>query len=179
MAAVIVLIFLAEPITLLMIVNANPFPQTKVQILSPKPWEEETYQTSTIPVEIQIDTPTQSPKIMNIYVILDLNFSSNNNHQQQLSISSPQSTVYFGSGTLEHLSNGAHTLDAFAVDAQGKTSISGTKNFLINATSIYPTDNSQQPFARSSITIALVIVLTVVAIGIVTSVILFKKKYKK
>ncbi len=171
------IIFLMEPIAQVTIVNADPYPLPHIQIWSPKHWEEKTYQTSTIPIEVQIDTPMQYSKITKIYCILDLNLSSKYNPQKQLSISNPQSTEYLATGTLRNLSNGPHTLDAYAVDTQGKTIIiSGTRNFLVNATSVSPTANSEQPLALSHIAIALVIATIAIITGASLAVLAYKRR---
>ncbi len=144
----------------------------------PEAWQQKIYQISDIPIEIQIDTPRDYSRIVKIYYILDLNFSSNNNHKQELSSSNPQSSTYsgvatieyLGTGTLRNLSNGTHTIDAYAVDAQGKITNSGTRNFLVNATSISISDRNGQLFTKTNIAIALVAII-VVTIGI-TSVVL-------
>ncbi len=176
LTAIIVLVFLVESIAIVTIANADPYPQTNIYIWSPIKWEEKTYQISTVPIEVQVDTIMQHPKITKIYCILDLNYSSNYNPQKQLSISNSNPTEYLGTGTLEHLSNGAHTLDAYALDAQGKTIKSGTTNFLVNATSTSPTANSDYPFIASNPAIILLIAMIAITIGIVTSVVLFKRK---
>ena len=72
------------------VVEANPFMfGPYIGIVSPELFNEKTYQTSNIPIEVQIETPTNYPKIVKIYYILDLNYSPNNNPQYSLSISNP------------------------------------------------------------------------------------------
>ena len=167
------------------VVSANPFMfGPYMGVIYPETWQQKTYQTSDVPIEIQIDTPRDYSRIVKIYYILDLNFSSNNNHKQELSLSNPQSSTYsgvasieyFGTGTLRKLSNGTHTIDAYAVDAQGKTTNSGTRNFLVNATSISSSDNNGQLFTETNIAIALVAIIAV-TIGI-TSVVLVLRHRK-
>ena len=164
------------------VVSANPFMfGPHMGVIYPETWQQKTYQTSDVSIEIQIDNPEDYSRIVKIYYILDLNFSSKNNPQHALSLSNPQSSTYsgvasisyFGTGTLRNLSNGTHTIDAYAVDAQGKTIGSGTRNFLVNAT-LSSSDNSGQLFTDSNITVALAIVIIAVAIGI--SVVLFKRR---
>lgn len=167
---------------------ANPFMfGPHMGVIYPEAMQQKTYQTSTIPIEIQIEAPKDYSRIIKIYYILDLNFSLKDNPQHALSMSNPQSSTYsgvasisyFGTGTLRNLSNGTHTIDAYAVDAQGKTISSGTRNFLLNATSISSSDNSGQLFADSNITVAIAIVVIAVTAGLVTSVVLFKRRIKK
>ena len=184
--SILVIIFLIQPIAQVTVVAANPFLfGPHMEIWSPEQFNAKTYQTSTIPIGVQIDTPPEYPKIVKIYYILDLNYSSNYNPQKSLSISNPQSstysgvpsTSYLGTGTLRNLNNGTHTIDAYAVDAQGKTIKSGTRNFLVNATSSYPTFNSEQPFAANNITIALLIA-TIAIIGASLAVLSYKRRKK-
>ena len=157
-------------------VLANPFMfGPHMGVIYPEGWQQKTYQTSDVPIEIQIDTPRDYSRIVKIYYILDLNFSSNNNHKQELSLSNPQSSTYsgvasieyFGTGTLRNLSNGTHTIDAYAVDTEGKTIGSGTRNFLVNATSISSSDNDRQPLVPTIIIIALVAVVVCLVVAIV------------
>ena len=166
LTSLLAIIFFIQPIAQVPVVKANPFlfgPEW--QIWFPEQFNTKTYQTSTVPIEIQIYTPPEYPKIIKIYYILDLNYSSNNNPQKALSISKPQSSTYYGkssisylaTGTSDNLSNGTYTLDAYAVNAQGETLKSYTRNFVVNITSIYPTAKSEQTLALSNLTIALVI----------------------
>ncbi len=181
---ILLMVFLIQPIAHVGFVEANLFifgPEW--QIYLPEQWNSKTYQTSTVPIEVQIYTPSDYPKITKVYYILDLNFSSNNNPQKSLLISSPQSITYYGeqstsylaTGTLKNLSNGTHTIDVWAINAQGETSKSGTRNFLVNTTSTYPTGNSEH-----SNNLEIVIVIAIIAaIGIATSVVLSIRKMKK
>jgi hypothetical protein len=180
--AIILIVFLVQPLAQMGAVKANPFmfgPEWRISL--PEQSNSKTYQTSTVPIEVLIYTPSDYPKIAKIYYILDLNYSSSNNPQKTLTISKPQSTMYyerqailyFGTGTLKNLSNGTHRIDAYAVDAQGKTTRSGTRNFLVNATSIA---RSEQPLVTSNLTIALVIATIAIVIGASIAVFVYKKK---
>ena len=186
LTAILVIVFLIQPLAQMGKVLANPFvfgPQ--MGVIYPETWQQKTYQTSNVPIEIQIDTPRDYSRIIKIYYILDLNFSSNNNPQHALSMSNPQSSTYsgvasieyFGTGTLRNLSNGTHTIDAYAVDAQGKTTNSGTRNFLVNATSISSSDNSGQPFAASNLPITIMIAIITI-IGASFAVLAYKRRKK-
>ncbi len=148
LTSILAIIFLIHPIAQLGAVKANPFmfgPEWKISL--PEQSNSKTYQTSTVPIEVQIYTPTDYSKIIRIYYILDLNYSSNNNPQKTLTISNPQSITYYGkpsilysaTGNSNNLSNGNHTIDAYAVNAKGETLKSYTRNFQVNAISIYPT----------------------------------------
>ena len=79
--------------------------------------------------------------------------------------------MYWATGTLKNLSNGTHTLDVYVVAVEGGTK-SGTRSFLVNTTSTYPTANSEEP---SNFEIALVIVITAI-IGTVVAVILLNRR---
>lgn len=183
--AIVVHLFLVEPIAQVSVAEANPFLfGPHIGIWSPEQFNAKTYQTSTIPIEIQIDTPPEYPKIIKIYYILDLNYSRDYNPQKALSISNPHSssysgvpsTSYLGTGILEKLNNGTHTIDAYAINAQGKTLKSGTRIFLVNTTSIYPAANGEQPLVTSNLTIALVILTIAIVIGASLAVFAYKKR---
>jgi hypothetical protein len=146
--SILMIIFLVQPIAQVIVVEANPFmfgPEWKISL--PEQSNSKTYQTSTVPIEVQIYTPTDYSKIIRIYYILDLNYSSNNNPQKTLTVSNPQSITYYAkpsilysaTGNSDNLSNGNHTIDAYAANAKGETLKSYTRNFQVNAISNYPT----------------------------------------
>jgi hypothetical protein len=118
-----------------------------------------------------------------VYYIIDLNYSANNNLQKPLIVSEAQSSSIFGkpaylysaTGTTDTLSNGTHTLDVYAVNAQGETAKSGTRTFLVNATSM---SNSGQPSLLNKVTIVIVIAITAI-VGTITLFLLMKKKNGK
>lgn len=184
LAAIVVLLFLVGPTAQVSVVKANPIllsPEWKIWL--PEQFNAKTYQTSTVPIEIQIYTRTDYSKITMIYYILDLNYSSNNNLHKPLIISEAQSSSIFGkpaysysaTGTTDTLSNGTHTLDVYAVNAQGETAKSGTRTFLVNATSMA---NSGQPSLLNNITIVIVIAIATI-VGTIALVLLIKKKNEK
>jgi hypothetical protein len=182
--AILVIVFLMQLIAQMGVVKANPFMfGPHMGVIYQETWQQKTYQTSDVPIEIQIDTPRDYSRIVKIYYILDLNFSLKDNPQHALSMSNPQSSTYsgvesieyFGTGTLRNLSNGTHTIDAYAVDAQGKTIGSGTRNFLVNATS---SSNNEQRFAVSNLTIALAISTIAILIGASLAVLAYKRRKK-
>ena len=175
----LVIIFLMEPIAQVTIVNANPYSfWPDIRIWYPEQFKVKTYQSSTIPIEIQINTPPQYPKIIKISYVLDLNYSLEYNPQKALRISNSQSSSYLATGTLDNLCNGTHTLDVYALNAQGETLKSGTRVFLVNTTSIYPTAKSEQPLAPSNLTIALVIATIAIIIGASLAVLAYKRRKK-
>ena len=182
LTAVLVIVTLAQ----ILAVEANPFMfGPHIGITSPQQFKKNNYQTiyqtTTIPIQISINTPLDYPKIVKVYYIIDLNYSRDNNPQKALTISSPQtstysgtgSTLYWATGTLKNLSNGTHTLDVYTLNAEGKTSSSGTRTFMVNATS---SSNREQLFASSNITIALLIATT--AIGASLAVLAYKRRKK-
>lgn len=185
LTAVLVIVTLAQMWT----VEANPYPfmwGPHVGIISPQQFNKNNYQTiyqtSSIPIQIQINTPIDYPKIVKVYYILDYNHSLNENPQKVLTISNPQSstysgvgsTLYWATGTLKNLSNGTHTIDVWALNAEGETPKSGTITFLVNATSIA---KSEQPLI-SNLTIALVISTFAIVIGASLAVLAYKRRKK-
>jgi hypothetical protein len=187
----LVLSALLSSIQPIQVVQANPFMfGPHIGIVSPQQFVEwnhkyqTIYQTTSIPIQIQINTPLDYPKIIKVYYVLDYNHSLNNNPQKTLTISNPQtstysgvgSTLYWATGTLKNLSNGTHTVDVWALDAEGHTAKSGTNNFLVNETS---TAKSEQPFLLKEITIVLVTALIAVTIGTVTVILLKRRKVSR
>ena len=79
------------------------------------------------------------------------------------------STLYWATGTLENLPNGTHTIDVYALTAEGETHKSGTRTFMVNAIS---SSNSEQSFAASLIFVASV-GIALAAIGLF---VYFKKR---
>ena len=162
--AILLTVFLMAPLAQMGVVLANPFMfGPHIGIASPQQFKENNYQTiyqtTSIPIQIQINTPLDYPEIVKVYYILDLDYSLDNNPQKALTISSPQtstysevvSTLYWATGTLENLPNGTHTLDVYALTAEGETPKSGTRTFMVNAIS---SSNSEQSFAASLIFVA-------------------------
>jgi hypothetical protein len=183
LTAVLVIVTLAQ----ILAVEANPFMfGPHLGITSPQQFKKNNYQTiyqtTTIPIQIQINTPLDYPKIVKVYYILDLNYSLDNNPQKALTISSPQtstysgagSTLYLATGTLENLSNGTHWIDVWALNAEGETPKSGTITFQVNATSIA---KSEQPLI-SNLTIALVISTNAIVIGASLAVLAYERRNK-
>ena len=175
-------------LTQILAVEANPFMfGPHIGITSPQQFKKNNYQTiyqtTTIPIQIQINTPLDYPKIVKVYYILDFNHSLDNNPQKALTISSPQtstysgagSTLYWATGTLKNLSNGTHWIDVYALTAEGETPKSGTITFQVNATSIA---KSEQPFISSNLTIALVISTIAIVIGASLAVLAYKRRKK-
>ena len=81
-----------------------------------------------------------------------------------------------GTGVLRNLGNGTHSLEVYALDAKGKIWTYPTgRTFMVNATS---SSNSEQPFAGSNLTIALVIVTIAVMTGASLAVLAYKRRKK-
>jgi hypothetical protein len=169
-----VIIFLVQPIAQEPVVDANPFSGLSIGIKSP---ENRVYNATMISVIFNVDTPLQDTKIVKMSYSLD--GSSN----RTLSISSSQSSTfgipkvaYVGTGVLRNLGNGTHSLDVYALDAKGKIWTYPTgRTFMVNATS---STNSEQPFAGSNLTIAIVIATAAIAIGASLAVFAYKKRNK-
>jgi hypothetical protein len=179
-AVVVTVILVIVVLAQLVAVEANPFmfgPEWQISL--PEQSNSKTYQSSTVPIEVQIYTPTDYPKITRIYYILDLNYSSNNNPQKSLTISNPQSITYYAkpsisyiaTGTSDNLSNGTHRIDAYAVNTQGETLKSHTRTFQVNATSLNPTPTATPTIPEIPIIAIAFLLMTIFAIAV-----LFRRK---
>jgi hypothetical protein len=152
LTSILVIIFLLQPITQVIVVEANPFSGLSIGIKSP---ENRVYNTTMISVIFNVDTPLQDTKIVK------MSYSLDGSANRTLSVSSSQSSTfgipkvaYVGTGVLRNLGNGTHLLEVYAFDAKGKIWTYPTgRTFMVNATS---SSNSEQPFAASNLTIALV-----------------------
>ena len=172
--AIIVIIFLIQPIAQVTMVDANPFSSLSLGIKSP---ENRVYNTTVISVIFNVNAPIQSPKIVKMSYTLD--GSSN----RTLSISSSESSrfgtpmvFYVGTGILRNLGNGTHSLEVYALDAKGQTMTYSTgRIFMVNATS---SSSSEQPFAAGNLTIALVISTIAIVISAGLAVFAFKRRKK-
>jgi hypothetical protein len=134
--AIVVLIFLVDPIAQVTMVKANPSiggPQISIQDPHPR-----IYPTTTIPVLIVVYSRENYPQL------IDLSYSLDGTANRSLSISNSLSSSYFGApsylgtGTLKNLTNGNHSLEVYALNAQGKV-LSLSITFLVNTTYRYPT----------------------------------------
>jgi hypothetical protein len=169
---ILMIIFLMQTIAQVTVVDANPFSSLSLGIKSP---ENRVYNTTLISVIFNVNAPIQSPKIVKMSYSLD--GSSN----RTLGISSSESSrfgtpmvFYVGTGILRNLGNGTHSLEVYALDSKGQTMTYPTgRIFMINATS---SSSSEQPFAASNLTIALVISIIVIVIGAGLAVFAYKKR---
>jgi hypothetical protein len=169
----LVIIFLIQPIAQITVVDANPLSGLSVGIKSP---ENRVYNTTTISVIFNVDTPIQDTKIVK------MSYSLDGSANRTLRIISSQSSTfgtpkvaYVGTGVLRNLGNGTHTLDVYAFDAKGKIWTYPTgRTFMVNATS---SSNNEQPFAESNLTIAIVTAIIAI-IGASFAVLAYKRRKK-
>ncbi len=172
--AVLVIGFLIQPLAEVAVVEANPLSGLSIGIKSP---ENRVYNTTTISIIFNVDTPLPDTKIVKMSYSLD--GSSN----RTLSIYISKTTTfgipkiaYVGTGVLRNLGNGTHTLDVYAFDAKGKIWTYPTgRTFMVNATSISPTVSNEQLLAASIVIVA----VGVVALGMVVAIVIYKKRIRK
>jgi hypothetical protein len=173
LTTVLVIVCLIQPIAQVTVVEANPFSGLSIGIKSP---ENRVYNTTMIPVIFNVDTPIQDIKIVK------MSYSLDGSANRTLSISSSQSSTfgipkvaYVGTEVLRNLGNGTHLLEVYALDAKGKIWTYPTgRTFMVNATS---SSNSEQLFAASNITIALVIAIIAIT-GASFAVLAYKRRKK-
>jgi|WetSurMetagenome_2_1015567.scaffolds.fasta_scaffold35823_2 hypothetical protein len=174
LTSVLLIIFLMQPITQVIVVEANPFTNLSLGIESPK---NTVYNTTTVSVIFNVDTPIQYQKI------IKLSYSLDGSANRTLSVSKSQTTQfgtpmisYVGTGILRNLSNGTHLLDVYALDAKGKIwTYPGGRTFMVNATSMA---ESGQPFDGSNLTIALLIATIAIMTGASLAVLAYKRRKK-
>jgi hypothetical protein len=133
LTAVLVIIFLMQPIAQVTVVKGNFLYGPSIGIASPESYEVgRVYQETTVDVAIYIHQFFNSSEITDVFYSLD---GTNN---RTLSISNNHNIDYSATGTMENLTDGYHFLRAFTLDAQGK-SMSISTTFLVNTTFSYPT----------------------------------------
>ena len=129
----LVIIFLVQPMTQMVAVDANPFCNPIIFIESPSNYPADIYQTTSIPIEVEIVPYETGAKFGDIYYSLD------GGPNTKLSVTSfENTTTSFGKGTLNNLTNGFHTLKSFSTDTQGNI-LSDSRTFLVNTTITFPT----------------------------------------
>ena len=84
--------------------------------------------------------------------------------------------MYWATGTLKNLSNGTHRIDVWALNAEGETSKSGTRSFVVNTTCIA---KSEQFLTTSNIATALVIATIAIITGASLAVFAYKRRKLK
>ena len=132
----LVIIFLLQPIAQLITVEGNPIPTSpKIVIASPESYEKgKIYQETTVHVAVLVVQSSQSLKIT------DISYSIEGNTKIPLNLSFQTAfgkTGYNATGTMGNLTNGYHSLTAYALDTQRKV-ISTSTTFLVNTTFSYP-----------------------------------------
>ena len=157
--------------------DANPYSDPSLWIESP---ENTAYNTTTISVIFHTDIPIRYPEIVKMSYSLDgtanrtLNISKSQTFQFG-SFRDSSRISYVGTGLLTNLSEGTHSLDLYALDSKGTTMTYPTgRTFQVNTTP----KNEQLP-AISNITIILLMAITALTIGTVSTVVLLKRKIKR
>ncbi len=137
LTAVLVIVFLMVSLTQMVAVKANPwsvytFMEPHVFIESPdaSPWV--IYQTTSVPIEVQV---LPAPKTISVELSYILDGAPN----VKLRITRYETSVTcFGKGTLSNLTNGHHKVKAVSVDSKGNV-LSDSTTFLVNTTLRFPT----------------------------------------
>ncbi len=126
---VLVIVFLMEPLAQFGTVEAQyPFCNPAIEIDSPQP--EEVYNTTSIPIEIVVLPWETGERFVDIYYTID------DGPNIQLNITTyPETTNLYGYGTLDSLTNGNHTIKAFANDTKGNILSCLPSKFLVNTSS--------------------------------------------
>jgi hypothetical protein len=132
----LVVIFLLQSITPLSIVEGNPIPTSPIMVIaSPEPYEKgKIYQETTVHVAVIILQSSKSPKMT------DFTYSLDGNTKMPLNTSFQNpfgKTQYNATGTIGNITNGYHSLTAYALDTQTKV-LSASTTFLVNTTFSYP-----------------------------------------
>ena len=171
LTTILMIIFLIQPIAQVTVVDANPFTGPSIGIESP---ENRVYNTTMISVIFHVDTPIQFSKIVKMSYSLDGSSNRTLSISLQPSRFGTSIVSYVGTGILRNLGNGTHSLEVYALDAKGQTLTYPTgRIFMVNATS---SSSSEQPFAASNLTIALVISTIATVIGAGLAVFAYKKR---
>jgi hypothetical protein len=134
LTAILVIIFLMEPIAQFEAVEANPYnfikPYLFIESPDASPWV--IYQTTSIPIEVEV-LPAPKTNLVDLSYILD------GSPNVKLSITSYETSLTsFGKGTLSNLTDGYHKVTAVSVDSKGNV-LSGSTTFLVNTTLRFPT----------------------------------------
>jgi hypothetical protein len=126
----LVIVFLIQPLSQFVAVEANPFSHPQIEIISPVESNREIYQNTSIPILIESEL-----KINNISYSLD----DNPNRTLRVTVTNSKTSVtYSGNEILYNLTNGLHSVKAYATDTQDKV-LSASTTFLVNTTFSYPT----------------------------------------
>lgn len=125
--AILVLIFLVGLIAQVVIVKANMIISSSVEIKSPNNYE--VYQTSTIDISVVVTVIGSAPDVTSISYSLD------DKPNVSLSILKESNVEYLGTGTLENLADGYHSLSAYFHIPYFKDKSTST-TFLVNTTGL-------------------------------------------
>ena len=137
LTTLLVIVFLMVSLTQMVAVKANPwsvytFMEPHVFIESPdaSPWV--IYQTTSIPIEVQV---LPAPKT----ILVELSYILDGAPNVKLRITRYETSVTcFGKGTLSNLTDGFHKVTVVSVDSKGNV-LSDSTTFLVNTTLIFPT----------------------------------------
>jgi hypothetical protein len=134
LTALLVIIFLMQPMTQMVAVDANPYnyisPYIFIESPNASPWT--IYQTTSIPIEVEV-LPAPKTNLVDLSYILD------GSPNVKLSITKYETSLTCtGKGTLNNLTEGYHKVTAVSVDSKGNV-LSGSTTFLVNTTLRFPT----------------------------------------
>lgn len=130
--AILVVLFSMAPMPQVLFVEANPYGEFQhISISSPQPQQDVIYQNTTIPLLIYVNVPKWRPGVASIYYSID----GKNNHT--LAVSQEIQEYISASGNLVNLTEGSHTLKAYANTLDGKVLSTGCI-FTIDTTFQYP-----------------------------------------
>ena len=130
--AILVVLFSMAPMPKVLFVEANPYGEfPHISISSPQPQQDVIYQNTTIPLLIYVYIPKWHPEVASIYYRID----GKNNYT--LASSQEIQEYISASGNLVNLTEGSHTLKAYANTLDGKVLSTGCI-FTIDTTFQYP-----------------------------------------
>jgi hypothetical protein len=132
LTAILVIVFLIEPVEQGAIITANMYLGSSIRINSPLNYTEKVYQSSNINISISAYMMASSPEVSSISYSLD------GNRNQTLSLSKVSTGGYLGTGTLNNLPDGYHHLDAYFHAAHFRIEKSASTIFLVNTTGSQP-----------------------------------------
>lgn len=135
--AILAIFFLMAPLAQRGVVEAQyPSGNPTIDIVYPAPSSGEIYQITSVPIKVQVTTwewETERKAVVNMYYSLD------GSPNALLSLNRcDNGPSYFGTGTLNNLTDGYHTVKVFSTDTQGEV-LSASTRFLVNTTFRYPT----------------------------------------
>lgn len=141
LTAVVVIIFLMQPLAQVAVVKANMIITRSIEIQSPLSYKTIVYETSTIDVTVKVDIIGSTSGPTSIFCSLD------GKPNATLSVSSKDNIYFLGTGTLTNLTDGFHTLTAYYYNPYF-TQMSTSTVFLVNASKTL-TDSTPPPIPTS------------------------------